>query len=144
MLGRLARYLRAAGYDAAYFKKIDDLCLIDIAISQNRIILTRDTLMYKSKSFQQKKPDIAVIKSDNYKEQLKQLKSQLGLKLEASFNRCISCNAELQQADKQYYKHSIPSYVYRTFDHFMICPCCRNIYWQGSHCQSLKKTLESI
>jgi len=144
MVGRLAKYLRAAGYDVIYHKHIDDQKLIDIAASQDRIILTRDSLMQKSKWFKNKKPILILVENDNYIEQLKQVKGQLGLKLEASFTRCVNCNTKLKKINKQSYREIIPPYVYRTCNQFMQCPGCNKLYWQGSHCTSIRQVLSSI
>ncbi|MGM0365682.1 MAG: Mut7-C RNAse domain-containing protein [Actinomycetota bacterium] len=144
MLGRLARYLRAAGYDVIYFKQTDDRKMIDTAASQNRIILTRDSLIQKSKPFKDRKPRLLLIESDNYMDQLRQVKHHLGLKLEASFSRCISCNARLKKISKKDYTESIPPFVYRTCNDFWRCTGCKKIYWQGSHCTSIRNTLSSV
>jgi len=42
MLGKLAKWLRLAGLDVIYFNDIDDNILIDKALSEDRVILTRD------------------------------------------------------------------------------------------------------
>jgi uncharacterized protein with PIN domain len=43
MLGGLARWLRAAGYDAAWRAGIDDAELVRQALATGRILLTADT-----------------------------------------------------------------------------------------------------
>ena len=42
MLGKLARWLRAMGYDALYFKAADDRYLLQLARAEARTLLTRD------------------------------------------------------------------------------------------------------
>ncbi len=144
MLGRLARYMRAAGYDVAYFKYMDDTSLLELASSQDRIILTRDSLIQRSKTFKEKQPDIILIVSSDYKEQLKQLKDQINLKLDAVFDRCIYCNRRLESVSKEDYKESIPSYPFKTCHSFMRCSACNRLYWYGSHCKKISQTLSSI
>lgn len=41
-VGRLAKWLRAMGYDALFVRDIDDGGLVQIAQQEGRIILTRD------------------------------------------------------------------------------------------------------
>src|SRR5436309_14843775 len=41
-VGRLARWLRALGYDASYHARIDDSELVREAAAENRVLLTRD------------------------------------------------------------------------------------------------------
>ncbi len=144
MLGRLARYLRASGYDVTYFRHIDDHRIIEIASSENRIILTRDTLMQESKSFKNTKPAIILVKSGDYRQQLKQLKNQIGLSLQARFSRCMQCNASLEKINKHDYAQKIPPHVYQTHNHFMKCPYCSKLYWHGSHCQTISRTLNAL
>ena len=54
MLGRLARYLRMAGNDVLYFNNINDVEILCIAKDQDRIILTRDSLMLLRKDCKNK------------------------------------------------------------------------------------------
>ncbi len=41
-VGRLARWLRALGYDASYHARIGDSELVREAAAENRVVLTRD------------------------------------------------------------------------------------------------------
>ena len=47
MLGALARWLRAAGYEAAWVPHIDDWDLIRLARREQRILLSSDTRLFK-------------------------------------------------------------------------------------------------
>src|SRR5262245_1147210 len=47
MLGSLARWLRAAGYDACWQEGIDDWDLIRLARDQGRILLSCDTGIFR-------------------------------------------------------------------------------------------------
>jgi len=47
MLGKLARWLRVLGYDAAYERRISDDDLVRRARSEGRILLTRDTRLVR-------------------------------------------------------------------------------------------------
>jgi uncharacterized protein with PIN domain len=40
-LGKLARFLRMLGFNAAYNRDWDDVTIIDLSLQQQRIILTR-------------------------------------------------------------------------------------------------------
>jgi hypothetical protein len=48
-LGKLARYLRMLGFDCRYRTDFDDEELIEIAAREERILLTRDKLLLKSR-----------------------------------------------------------------------------------------------
>src|SRR5919204_2163316 len=47
MLGGLARWLRAAGYDASWHPGIDDWDLIRLARREGRVLLTADTGIFR-------------------------------------------------------------------------------------------------
>jgi uncharacterized protein with PIN domain len=42
-VGRLAKWLRMVGYDATFIKNVSDTQLVEVALSEERILLTRDT-----------------------------------------------------------------------------------------------------
>ncbi|MDP3012568.1 MAG: DUF5615 family PIN-like protein, partial [Candidatus Hydromicrobium sp.] len=51
MVGKLARYMRMAGYDVMYINNASDDQIIKIARETDRIILTRDSLMLARREF---------------------------------------------------------------------------------------------
>ena len=51
-VGRLARWLRALGYDASYHARIDDSELVREAAAENRVVLTRDRDLTKRRVIQ--------------------------------------------------------------------------------------------
>ena len=51
MVGKLARYLRMAGHDVAYFNDASDDLILETAMKEGRIVLTRDTLMLERRQF---------------------------------------------------------------------------------------------
>ena len=50
MLGRLARWLRILGHDASYFRRIHDADLVELAVRERRILLTRDTRLVQRRA----------------------------------------------------------------------------------------------
>ena len=93
MLGRLARWLRIAGYDTLYYMDMDDDSLIEESLESNRALLSRDSELIQ----RAKKRDIEahLIKSEIIHEQLKQVKQEIGLTLNPSISRCPTCNGPL-------------------------------------------------
>ena len=47
-LGRLAKYLRLCGFDSLFSAFFDDREIIEVAVRESRVILTRDRLLLKS------------------------------------------------------------------------------------------------
>ncbi len=130
MLGRLAKWLRAIGYDTLYYKDGSDSGLVQRALEEDRIILTRDTRLVERKLARKS----FLIKSDRTWEQLKEVIEEF--KLDATnklFTRCMICNEMLQTASKDDVRGNIPIYTYLTHNEFYICPTCGRIYWSGTH-----------
>lgn len=67
MLGRLARWMRVLGCDVEYFSQIDDGELVDRAFREERIILTRDTLLIKRRKA---RGNSFLVEGNSYKDQL--------------------------------------------------------------------------
>ncbi|MDD2689778.1 MAG: Mut7-C RNAse domain-containing protein [Candidatus Omnitrophica bacterium] len=140
-LGRLSKWLRILGFDAAYFKQGNASSLIIEALRDGRIIITRNQRLPKSGGIQ-----IVLIRQENLKGQLQELLNTLKISLErqAMFSRCIICNVELKDIDKKEVKLRVPAYVFETQEHFVICPKCNRIYWPGTHWGNVEKALERI
>jgi uncharacterized protein with PIN domain len=49
MLGSLARWLRILGYDVVYDSRLDDAALVERAVKEKRVILTRDRRLVERK-----------------------------------------------------------------------------------------------
>ncbi len=141
-LGKLARWLRILGFDTLYFRTIDDRELIRKAAGERRILLTRDTGIANDPGT----ADCVFIQSDNWIEQLKQLITQLKLKVGPKnlFSRCLLCNSPLQPIPKADVKERVPPFVYQTQNEFVHCPSCEKIYWQGTHVSHVLDVLKPL
>ena len=142
MLGKLAKWLRIAGFDTLYFRKIENQRLIDLALKENRILLTRDTDIAADK----KARSCILIIADNYLEQLRQVFNVLKLSLdrEKVFSRCLIGNKKLEATPREYVREKVPEFVFQTRKIFSSCPECKRIYWQATHAAHVEKTLEKL
>jgi len=140
-LGRLAKWLRILGFDAVYFKEENKSLLLLEALRYGRIILTRNQHIGRERAIK-----VINIKSQNLKEQLKQLIQELNLILDKDkmFSRCVICNLELEYIQKDKVKERVPEYVFNTQENFYLCKGCNRIYWQGTHWGNVAKTLGEI
>jgi uncharacterized protein with PIN domain len=140
-LGRLARWLRILGFDAAFTPNKVRSELIIASLREDRIIVTRDSRMSPVSGIR-----ILKIRYDNVKEQLAQLLRDLNIGLDDSalFSRCILCNEELKYIMKEKIKDKVPEYVYKTQQDFVICPRCNRVYWHGTHWGNVRKLLSEI
>jgi len=141
-LGRLAKWLRILGFDAAYFPQINFSSLLIQALRDNRIILTRNSRFINMATGAK----LVHIKNDEVNHQLKQVLKELDIKLDKDtmFSRCLICNVELNEVDKQQVKNKVPEYVFKTQDEFFTCPSCQRIYWSGTHWGNISQALEGI
>lgn len=142
MLGSLAKWLRILGFDTLYFRSIDDNELIKISKQQQRILITKDSHLVKSKRIGK----YIFIASDELIGQLKEVLSflaseHLSLKF---FSRCIKCNGRLVEVEKSSVFDNVPEHIYRIRESFFRCNDCGNVYWEGSHTKMMDKKLQEI
>ncbi len=140
MVGRLAKWLRLLGYDTKYANGITDSDLLEIAESEGRTILTRDTLLTRQKRCR----NYIFIRSDHWREQLKQVYVEAGLNCDAVLTICVFCNTPLQPVDKQSLGSFVPAYVYRTQENFSQCGNCSRIYWPATHVSRILDELKNL
>lgn len=138
MLGRLARWLRLAGYDTAYLADTDDLAVIRLARAEDRLILTRDAGLASRKGV-----EALMIDSQQVEEQAAQVREAVGPPGENAFSRCSVCNEPLDPLNAEAARDRVPPYVWRTQQRFMTCPTCRRVYWPGTHWQAIRRRSSS-
>jgi len=133
MVGKLARWLRVLGVDVVYSNKYADDEIIQLAETENRVILTRDSGLIRRRTRAQS----LLVAGDNYRDQLRRVIEEFGLKDFAIFSRCLECNALLQAVNKEEVFERIPPFVYLTQDRFARCPACNRVYWHGTHANNM-------
>jgi len=138
MLGRLAKYLRVLGFDAEYVRSEAELERLREE-GGDRILLTRRT---KAMRF----PHTVRIRSESAREQLNEIKGLISASIapERVLNRCIECNRELIEVDKEEIESLVPEFVYHQYGRFKQCPSCARVYWEGSHVAGLDRLIEEI
>jgi hypothetical protein len=137
MLGRLARWLRILGYDTAYEKVIPDDVLIERSLREDRRLLTRDGRLAQRKILRGRH---TLIVSDDLDGQLRQLRQDLKIELEANHQRgyrCADCNVVLTSLAHDQAVPLVPPFVAQQYREFLQCPHCRRVFWPGTHWQDL-------
>lgn len=141
MLGRLARWLRIAGFDVLYSNSYADDELVALSEREERILLSRDTRLLVRRSVRR----FVFLESEKVEEQLRQVLQHAGVKsLPALLTRCLECNEPLESTPREAVRDRVPPFVYQTQPQFKICPRCRRIYWAGTHRQAVTRTLERL
>jgi len=129
-LGRLARWLRILGEDAAWEPDLADADLISLA-GRGRMVVTRTRRVAEKLA-----PDrVVFITAPDPAGQLAQAARALGLSLdpERFFSRCARCNAPVVSLPREEALGRVPDYVYETQPAFTRCPACEKIFWPGTH-----------
>lgn len=144
-VGKLAKWLRIMGYDALFFAGSDDSRMIASALSENRIILTRDTQMMKRGIITRGQLKALLINSDRLERQIQQVVNTLNLDCRLKpFTLCLDCNQPLVERRKDEIKERVPPYVFQTQNQYMECPLCHRLFWRGTHWEAMTQKLKQF
>ncbi len=140
-LGKLALKLRLLGFDTLFRNDFEDDEIVETALREKRIILTRDKGILKQNAVTHG----YFLRNDDPKKQLKELVERL--QLQNSFEpltRCTVCNSMLQKTDKQQLESQLPSDTLRYYNEFWQCTGCKKLFWKGSHFRHIQKLVEEL
>jgi uncharacterized protein with PIN domain len=139
-LGRLARWLRAAGFDCVFENPIDDAELLRRAREEDRIVLTRDVSLVREGLGPHR-----IVSSSDYREQLREVFAAYRLDpLENAFTRCIACNERIVEVEKETVRDAVPARSFAALTRFWRCPGCGRVLWRGSHVERTLCRLREI
>ncbi len=138
-LGSLARHLRLLGFDSVWERDLDDDVIIDIALDEGRIILTRDKGILKNGRVTHG----YWVRATDPLEQLEEVVRMLSLAgCIHAYTRCMECNGELERIGRREAAPAIPLQVFIIYREFKRCRNCKRVYWRGSHTRRLDKLIE--
>jgi uncharacterized protein len=143
-VGRLARWLRAYGYDAAYAPHVDDRRLIARGLAEGRVLLTRDAGLMQRRVVARGTVRAVLLASDRVGDQLRQVVTELGLAGDRRLTRCLECNVELEPRPKAEVNERLPPHVRATQTRFSECPRCARVYWPGTHWERMSERLAAL
>lgn len=140
-LGRLARYLRFAGFDTLWDNGWDDAVLVAIAGREGRIVLTRDRALLMHRALR----DGFFVRDGNPLAQFTDVAARYGLELGARRPaRCLMCNGELLETNKAEAAAQLLPGTLAGFDAFWRCSGCRRVFWRGSHWRRLQGAVDGV
>ncbi len=141
MLGKLARWLRALGFDVQYSSKAGDDELLNIARRERRTLLTRDTrLLGRAKAISALR-----ITSEKWDEQVIQVLSAFDLKDQVRpFSRCLDCNRRLKPLTKEKARNLVAPFVLEHARAFALCPECGRLFWKGTHFDDMESKIAAV
>ena len=143
-VGRLAKWLRAIGYDTLFLPEADDAELLRVAMDQGRTVITRDGYMMERRVVAKGKVEVVLLRSDDFREQMRQLTETLGLDYENGFTLCIECNVRLEEVSKEVVRDRVPPFVYESQEQFQACPNCGKLYWRGTHWRNMNAEMDQF
>ena len=142
MLGKLARYLRMAGFDTLYIGREGDP--VEEARKSGRVLVTRNRLAAARCAVL----GIECIEvRDNYPHnQTREVMRRMKRGARPSpYTRCVFCNTRLEEVgDKAAVEGWVPPFVYKSQDRFKKCPGCGRIFWNATHKKSMDRFMKSI
>ena len=134
MLGGLAKWLRAAGYDTYYAREgtdIDDRALTEKALREGRVMLTGDRGFLERAPVRDGRLELLLLAHLPVEEQLRAVVERF--ELEPRSSRCMECNGELEVVSPGAVAGRVPEGVIQDHKEFFRCRSCCRIFWHGSH-----------
>ena len=140
-LGKLARNLRLLGFDTYFDSRLDDNEIINLSLTENRIVLTRDKQLLNNNRITQ---GCRIVSSDP-REQIREVFDRFDLQNNLNpFSRCMDCNGLIESVSKESVNESLPPKTRQYYEEFYRCRECGKIYWEGSHYDNMKKQIKNL
>jgi len=140
-LGRLAAYLRMAGFDAVYRNDWPDSALAQSSAAEDRVLLTRDIALLKR----------AIVRYGYYvretapRRQFVEILRQFDLvALVRPFARCLRCNGSVESCPREAVADRLPPRSGAHYREFWMCTGCGRVYWKGSHYERMRAFIGRI
>ena len=139
-VGRLAAYLRMAGFDALYGNQTSDAELARVVAREGRVLLTRDRYLLMRTAVDRG----YWVRSTEPKQQLLEVVKRFDLAGSMRpFTRCLECNTILEEASRESVLDRLPPRIMDK-DVFRICPNCQRVYWEGTHHERMSQLLRWV
>lgn len=140
MLGGLARWLRAAGYDAYFEYGIDDGALVELARRTGRVLLSSDRLLFERRVITARRVEALYVPQQLTKtEQLAFVLMMYNLPRRGP--RCMACGGRLEEVPKHRVAGEAPPLAFRNCERFWRCARCGRLLWRGTHWQRIERRL---
>jgi uncharacterized protein len=138
-LGGLARLLRMLGVDTLFENAHDDREIVELALRERRVLLTRDRELLKCRDVLRG----SFVRPLKPEAQLRQVVARYALTPHfRPFTLCLHCNLALAPAPRSEVESRVPERVIERYAQFLLCPGCSRVYWQGSHWMRMREMLE--
>ena len=140
MLGGLARWLRAAGYEARWQPDVEDRQLVHRCLAEGWFLLSCDHRIFDFRVLRDGLlPGLHIPHPLPIPEQLAFVLRRLGLPLRTP--RCMRCGGGLAERPKDEVKARIPPRTLVWLDRYWECTRCGQLFWHGTHWQRIEAQL---
>lgn len=140
-LGGLARWLRAAGFEAHWQPHIEDAELLRLAKQPETVVLTTDSFLLERRVVRRGEVRVfwlpPVLRAS---EQLVAVLRHFGLR--PAEPRCMRCGGELVRVEKAAVAERIPPRTARWLDEYFVCQRCGQLFWRGTHWQRIQAQID--
>ncbi len=133
-LGRLAKWLRLAGFVTAYVSGRPQAERLLMHCRDDRCMILTRTLRVRHEL----PPERTIfIHANAPMDQARHVMHHLKLSYNhlSPLSICAECNLPLTSLVKSEIQHRLPDYTFRQYEQFLGCDACGRIYWPGSHAQ---------
>lgn len=144
-LGTLARRMRLLGLDVAYDNDADDDELVELAVRELRVLLTKDRGILCRRALVSEDGTSqlgAYVRGDRPDQELADVLSRFAPSLRP-WTRCPACNGMLAPVAKADIEHQLKAGTRRSYAEFSRCDACGRVYWRGAHSRRLQEVIAS-
>jgi len=131
-LGKLAKWLRLAGFDTLYDSTPPDFRrLMRLGHPRNYVVLSRTQSVIRHLEATQG----VLIQFDDPIDQVRQVIRHFNIRRSdlMPLSRCSYCNRLLRPANQESLQSAVPDYVRQRHERFRMCDQCQRVYWPGTH-----------
>ncbi len=140
-LGKLAVFLRLAGFPAVYSTTCSSDNLIELSHRNGHVLLTRSRGLLKHREVETG----LLIQSKDAAEQLKEVIRRFQLLSHVSIlSICPKCSKKLNPVSKQHILEQLEPGTIKRYQDFYQCSGCRQIFWKGSHYPAFIRMLDTF
>jgi uncharacterized protein len=139
-LGGLARWLRAAGYEARCLRDRRGDDLLREARAAGEVLLTSDHHLFERRAV--RSGEVRAVHVPSEKDTAAQLGRVLGsLGLPLHEPRCMPCGGELRAVEKAAVRERIPPRTALWREEYWVCSQCDRLFWKGTHWERIQARL---
>jgi len=140
-LGKLAKRMRLLGFDSLYHNDYNDAEIVNFAVNEQRMVLTRDRRLLYIKQIIHGYWVRAVDVESQTDEVLRRFDLYSSIHL---FLRCLVCNGMLAPVAKTDILNRLEPKTRLYYEVFHRCDDCQRIYWEGSHMEDMRQRFASF